>query len=46
MYLDLGTGSMVISFLIGLAVAIPVLIGVYWKKLRGIFRRDRGNKDS
>lgn len=39
MYLDPGLGSIVIQALIGLAFAIPVLVGVYWKKLRNIFRR-------
>lgn len=46
MYLDLGTGSLIIQFLIGLVVALPVLAGVYWKKIRNFVRRGRGNKNT
>lgn len=39
MYLDPGLGSLIIQFLIGLAVSVPVFVGIYWRRLRNIFRR-------
>lgn len=46
MYLDLGTGSLIISAIIGMIAAIPVLAGVYRKKLISFFRRMRNGSKS
>ena len=46
MYFDPGIGSIVVQVLIGFLVAIPVLVGVYRRKLVGLLRRIRGGKGS
>jgi len=34
MYIDPGSWSMVVQVLIGVVVAIPILMGVYWGKVK------------
>jgi hypothetical protein len=41
-YLDPGSGSMILQVLLGGFAAAGVAIKMYWKKLTGIFRRDKG----
>ena len=43
MYVDPGAGSIVLQVLIGALVAIPVLVKLYWGKIKNVFKR--GNKD-
>lgn len=41
MYLGFGLISLITQFLIGIAIALPLLAGVYRKKLRELFKRNR-----
>ena len=41
MYIDPGVGSIVLQVLIGVAVAIPVMVKVYWGRIKGLFRRSK-----
>jgi hypothetical protein len=40
-YLDPGTGSMLVSALIGVAAAVALAVKVFWYRLIGLFRRPR-----
>jgi hypothetical protein len=39
-YLDPGTGSMIISAIVGLFATVGLAVKTYWYKLKGLFRRD------
>jgi len=39
-YLDPGTGSMIISAIVGLFATVGLAIKTYWYKLRAFFRKD------
>lgn len=39
-YLDPGTGSMIISAIVGLFATVALAVKTYWYKLKGWFRRD------
>ncbi|MGI9343839.1 MAG: hypothetical protein ACR2QV_13455 [Gammaproteobacteria bacterium] len=41
-YLDPGTGSMIISAIVGLFATVGLAVKTYWYKLKGFFRRDQG----
>jgi len=43
MYLDPGSWSLALQAIIGVAVAIPVLIGIYWGGVKVFFSRKRTN---
>ena len=45
-YLDPGTGSMIISAIVGLFATVGLAVKTYWYKLKGLFRRDAPNTDS
>lgn len=40
-YLDPGTGSMLVSALIGVAAAVTLAVKMFWYRLIGLFRRPR-----
>lgn len=44
-YLDPGTGSLIIQFLIGGAAAAAISIKVFWKQIRGFFSKKRDDKE-
>lgn len=44
MYTDPGAWSLVVQALIGIVVAIPVIIGIYWRKVKGLFTRGKDAK--
>jgi len=44
MYLDPGSWGLVLQFLVGVIIAIPVLIGIYWKKVKLMFKRGKGGE--
>lgn len=46
MYLDPSSWGIVIQILIGAVVAVPVLMGIYWGRVKGLFSRRRGNDGS
>jgi hypothetical protein len=39
-YLDPGTGSMIISAVVGLFATVGLAVKTYWYKIKGFFRRD------
>lgn len=39
-YLDPGTGSMVLQMIIGGVLAVGYTVKVYWKRIRGFFRKN------
>ena len=39
MYLDPGAWSILVQVLVGALVSIPILLGVYWGRIRARFRR-------
>lgn len=39
MYTDPGLGSLLIQVLLGSLVGIPLLIGLFWNKIKGLFKR-------
>ena len=41
-YLDPGTGSMIVQALIAAFAAVSVSVGIFWKRLKSIFSRDKG----
>jgi len=45
MYLDPGSWSIAVQIIAGALLAIPVLIGIYWSKIKTFFSR-RGNAKS
>jgi len=42
-YLDPGTGSMIISAIVGLFATVGLAVKTYWYKIKGFFRRDSAN---
>ena len=40
-YLDPGTGSMLVSALIGVAAAVALALKMFWYRVRGLFRRPK-----
>ena len=40
-YLDPGTGSMLVSALIGIAAAVGLAVKMFWYRVTGLFRRPR-----
>ena len=40
-YLDPGTGSMLVSALIGVAAAVALAVKMFWYRVVGLFRRQR-----
>jgi hypothetical protein len=40
-YLDPGTGSMLVSALIGVAAAVALALKMFWYRVIGLFRRRR-----
>lgn len=40
-YLDPGTGSMLVSALIGVAAAVALALKMFWYRVAGLFRRRR-----
>jgi hypothetical protein len=42
-YLDPGTGSMIISAIIGIFATIYLALKTYWYKFIGFFKRDKKN---
>ena len=40
-YLDPGTGSMLVSALIGVAAAVGLAVKMFWYRVTGVFRRPR-----
>ena len=42
-YLDPGTGSMLISAVIGVAAAVGLALKMFWYRLAGLFRGKRGD---
>ena len=45
MYLDPGAWGAVVQVLVGVAIAIPVLIGVYWGKIKLFLSRRKEKND-
>ncbi len=43
MYVDPGGWSLVLQALIGMLVAVPVLVGIYWGRIRTFFSRRKGD---
>ena len=41
-YLDPGTGSMILSAIIGLVATAVLAVKTYWYKLKSLFKRGRG----
>lgn len=42
-YLDPGTGSMLVSALIGVAAALGLAVKMFWYRLVGLFRGKKGD---
>lgn len=42
-YLDPGTGSMLVSAVIGVAAAVGLALKMFWYRLVGLFRSKRGD---
>ncbi len=40
MYIDPGAGNIVIQVLIGIAVAAPVFLKIFWTKIKGIGKKN------
>lgn len=45
MYLDPGAWSIIVQVLVGALVSIPVLIGLYWRKVRARLSRGKGDAE-
>lgn len=43
MYLDPGAWSLVVQVLVGALVSIPILLGLYWGKIKAHFRGGKGD---
>jgi heme/copper-type cytochrome/quinol oxidase subunit 1 len=43
LYLDPGTGSIVLQVMIGSFLAAMAMVRVYWSRLRSLFRRKNGD---
>jgi hypothetical protein len=42
-YTDPGLGSILLQVLLGAAVALPLIIGIFWGKVRKLFHREKKN---
>jgi len=45
MYLDPGSWSVLVQALVGALVAIPALVGIYWRQVKLFFTRSKDVKD-
>ena len=45
LYIDPGSGSAIISAIIGLLVALAMVIKTYWYKLKGMFSSEKSEDD-
>ena len=41
MYTDPGLGSLLLQILLGVVVALPLIIGIFWGKIRRLFHREK-----
>ena len=41
MYIDPGIGSIAVQFLIGILVAVPMTIGIFWRRIKRVVLRSR-----
>ena len=41
MYIDPGVGTALIAFAIGMVVSIPLILKMYWGKIKNVFRNKR-----
>lgn len=41
MYIDPGIGSLLFQILIGLVLAIPIFLKMYWAKVKKLVKRDK-----
>ena len=44
-YFDPGTSSLILQAIVGLFAAGSVLVGTYWRRLKGFFDKSTGPKD-
>ena len=44
MYIDPGLGSIIIQIIVGSFIAVPVIIKVYGKRIKAIFKRENNAK--
>jgi len=44
-YLDPGSGSAIMSAIVGLFVALGIVIKTYWYKLKSVFRHNKKKND-
>lgn len=44
-YIDPGTGSALVTFLVGLIVGASVILKTFWFKIRGLFLRKKQDND-
>lgn len=45
-YLDPGTGSMIISAIVGLFATVGLAVKTYWYKIKAFLRRDSGSAET
>jgi hypothetical protein len=43
MYTDPGAGGLIIQFLLGALMLIPVFIGLFWNRLKRLIKREKTN---
>ncbi len=44
-YLDPGSGSMLIQFVLGAVLGLGVIVRVFWKNIKDFFTRGKGNTE-
>jgi len=44
-YIDPGTGSIVIQFVTGGVAGVAILARLYWRRLKGVFKRENADSD-
>jgi hypothetical protein len=40
-YTDPGLGSLLLQILLGVTVAFPLIIGIFWGRIRRLFHREK-----
>ena len=45
MYLDPGSGSLLFQAAVGAAMATSLAVKVYWRRIKGVFRRGESDRD-
>lgn len=44
-YIDPATTSYIIQIVVGIVIALGTVVGIYWKKIRGLFKKKNAEEE-